>query len=53
MLIYYRFILQVMEYIGKFGKYQRRVFFWLWLLAAAGGLAVVVFSFTGLDITFT
>ena len=28
---------------------QRRVFLWLWLVSAAGGLAVVVFAFTGLE----
>lgn len=37
---------EVLEYIGQFGKYQRKIFFWLWLVSAAGGLAVVVFGFT-------
>jgi len=39
---------EVLDYIGQFGKYQRRIFFLLWLVSAAGGLAVVVFAFTGL-----
>jgi len=37
----------VMSYIGQFGKFQKKVFFLMWLVSAAGGLAVVVFSFTG------
>jgi len=37
---------EALEYIGQFGKFQRRIFFWLWLVSAAGGLAVVVFGFT-------
>ena len=41
-----------MQYIGQFGTYQRRVFFLLWLVSAAGGLAVVVYSFTGINLGF-
>ena len=26
---------------------QRKIFFWLWLVSAGGGLAVMVFAFTG------
>ena len=37
----------VLQYIGQFGRFQKMVFFLLWLTSAAGGLAVVVFSFTG------
>ena len=56
---------EVLEYVGQFGPFQvepcnvtpipsyrpvqRRVFLWLWLVSAAGGLAVVVFAFTGLE----
>ena len=38
---------EVLEYIGQFGTFQRKIFFLLWLVSAAGGLAVVVFAFTG------
>ena len=37
---------EVMEYIGQFGHFQRRIFLWLSLVSAAAGLAVVVFAFT-------
>lgn len=37
---------EVMEYIGQFGSFQRRIFLWLSLVSAAAGLAVVVFAFT-------
>jgi len=40
---------EVLEYIGQFGTYQRKILFWLWLSAAASGLAVMVFSFTALQ----
>jgi len=40
---------EVLEYIGQFGTFQKKIFFWLWLVSAAGGLAVVVFAFTGLE----
>ena len=39
---------EVLEYIGQFGTFQKKIFFWLWLVSAAGGLAVVVFAFTGI-----
>ena len=39
---------EVLEYIGQFGTFQRKIFFLLWLVSAAGGLAVVVFAFTGM-----
>ena len=38
---------EVLEYIGQFGPFQKRIFFWLWLVSAAGGIAVMVFAFTG------
>ena len=38
---------EVLEYIGQFGTFQKKIFFLLWLVSAAGGLAVVVFAFTG------
>ena len=40
---------EVLEYIGQFGPFQRRIFLWLSLATTAGGLAVVVFAFTGLE----
>ena len=39
---------EVLEYVGQFGTFQRKIFFLLWLVSAAGGLAVVVFAFTGM-----
>ena len=39
----------VLEYIGQFGMFQKKIFFLLWLVSAAGGLAVVVFAFTGYE----
>ena len=38
---------EVLEYIGQFGPFQKRIFFLLWLVSAAGGIAVMVFAFTG------
>ena len=38
---------EVLEYIGQFGTFQRKIFFWLWLVSAAAGMAVMVFAFTG------
>ena len=32
---------------------QKRIFFWLWLVSAGGGLAVMVFAFTGIYFSFT
>eukprot|EP00090_Calanus_glacialis_P039501 TRINITY_DN68771_c0_g1_i1.p1 TRINITY_DN68771_c0_g1~~TRINITY_DN68771_c0_g1_i1.p1 ORF type:complete len:611 (-),score=103.55 TRINITY_DN68771_c0_g1_i1:27-1859(-) len=40
---------EVLEYIGQFGPFQKRIFFLLWLVSAAGGIAVMVFAFTGLE----
>ena len=40
---------EVLEYIGQFGSFQRRIFFLLWFVSAAGGIAVMVFAFTGLE----
>ena len=37
---------EVMEYIGQFGRFQRKIFLWLSLVSGAAGLAVVVFAFT-------
>ena len=36
----------VLDIIGQFGPWQMRIFFYLWLTSAAGGLAVVVYTFT-------
>ena len=56
---------EVLNYIGQFGTFQvihiflslflhflcqKRIFFWLWLVSAGGGLAVMVFAFAGLSI---
>ena len=38
---------EVLEYIGQFGNFQKKIVFWMCLLQAAGGLAVVAFAFTG------
>ena len=38
---------EVLEYIGQFGTFQKKIVFWMCLLQAAGGLAVVAFAFTG------
>ena len=38
---------EVLDYIGQFGRFQKRTFFLLCLVAAAGGIAVMVFAFTG------
>ena len=38
---------EVLEYIGQFGRFQKKIFFWLSFISAAAGLAVVVFAFTG------
>ena len=32
---------------------QKQIFFWLWLVSAGGGLAVMVFAFTGMSIIHT
>ena len=32
---------EVMDYIGQFGRFQRRIFLWLSLVSGAAGLAVV------------
>ena len=37
---------EVMDYIGQFGRFQRKIFLWPSLVSAAAGLAVVVFAFT-------
>ena len=36
----------ILDHIGQFGPWQKRIFFLLWLTSAAGGLAVVVYTFT-------
>ena len=40
---------EVLEYIGQFGPFQRRIFLWLSLVTTAAGVAVVVFAFTGFE----
>ena len=44
---------EVLEYIGQFGRFQKKIFFWLSFISAAAGLAVVVFAFTGNDLFIT
>ena len=43
---------EVLDYIGQFGWFQIKIFFWLSFASAAAGLAVVVFVFTGKIIKF-
>ena len=38
---------EVLDCIGQFGTFQKKIVFWMCLLQAAGGLAVVAFAFTG------
>ena len=38
---------QVLDHIGQFGTFQRKIFIWLSFVSAAAGLAVVTFAFTG------
>jgi len=40
---------EVLDYIGQFGTFQRKIFLWLSLVSAAAGLAVVVFAYTGFE----
>jgi len=40
---------EVLDYIGQFGTFQKKIFFWLWLVSLSGGLAVMVFAFAGLE----
>ena len=40
---------EVLRHIGQFGPWQRKIHFLLWLTSAAGGLAVVVFTFTAFN----
>ena len=40
---------EVLDYIGQFGPFQRRIFLWLSLVTTAAGVAVVVFAFTGFE----
>ena len=42
---------EVLKHTGQFGKFQIRIHFLLWLVSALGGLAVVVFAFTGETVT--
>ena len=44
---------QILDHIGQFGTWQKRVHFLLWLVSAAGGLAVVVFSFTAYNLSYS
>ena len=39
---------KVLDHIGQFGAFQRKIFLWLSFISAAAGLAVVAFAFTGL-----
>lgn len=43
---------EVLEYIGQFGRFQKKIFFWLSFISAAAGLAVVVFAFTGFETNY-
>ena len=38
---------KVLDHLGQFGAFQKRIFFWLSFVSAAAGLAVVAFAFTG------
>ena len=40
---------EVLDYIGQFGTFQRKIFLLLSLVSAAAGLAVVVFAYTGFE----
>ena len=40
---------EVLDYIGQFGRFQRKIFLLLSLVSAAAGLAVVVFAFTAFE----
>ena len=44
---------QILNHIGQFGPWQKRIHFLLWLVSAAGGLAVVVFSFTAYNLGYS
>lgn len=39
----------VLSYVGQFGWFQKKILFFLSLVSSAGGLAVVVFAFTGFE----
>ena len=43
---------EVLEYIGQFGWFQRRIFLLLSLVSAGAGLAVVVFAYTGFEMQY-
>ena len=38
---------KVLDHIGQFGPFQRKIFLWLSFISAAAGLAVVAFAFIG------
>ena len=38
---------KVLDHIGQFGHFQKRIFLWLSFVSAAAGLAMVAFAFTG------
>jgi len=40
---------KVLDHLGQFGAFQKRIFFWLSFVSAAAGLAVVAFAFTGYE----
>ena len=42
----------ILKHIGQFGKWQKRIHFWLWLASAASGLVVVVYSFTAFSMDY-
>ena len=42
----------ILSHIGQFGPWQQRIHLLLWLTSAAGGLAVVVFSFTAFNLSY-
>ena len=44
---------KVLDHIGQFGAFQRKIFLWLSFISAAAGLAVVAFAFTGQFDDFT
>ena len=38
---------KILDHIGQFGTFQRKIFFWLSFVSGAAGLAVVAFAFVG------
>ena len=43
---------EILKHIGQFGPWQIRIHFLMWLTSAAGGLAVVVYTFTAYGVDY-